>query len=129
MDIGEQRPFFRFKDLKVEVVEGNVDRVVYSGTSLQLIEYHFPPNKRFTAHKHDDNEQMGYLVSGRMGFAVGDEERVLGPGEFYHASIGVMHSAWTFDEPAVLVDVFAPPRRDILEVSNRWVKAAKSTRT
>ena len=125
MDIGEPRSFFRFEDLKTEVVEGNVERIVYTGTSVQVIEYHFPPNKTFTAHKHDDNEQMGYVVSGRMGFLVGEEERVLGPGDFYHALIGVMHNAWTFDEPAVLVDMFAPPRRDILEFSNRWRKTRK----
>lgn len=114
------RPFFNFDDLTVEVVEGNVERVVYTGEHLQLIEYRFPPNKKFTAHKHESNEQMGYLVRGRMGFVVGSEERILSPGDFYHAQIDQMHNAWTFDEPSVLIDVFSPPRPDILDYSNRW---------
>lgn len=114
------RSFFRFDNLKTEIVEGNVERVVYTGKNLQIVEYHFPAGKRFTAHKHDEHEQMGYLAQGRMGFVVGDEERILVPGDFYHAQIGQMHNAWTFEEPSVLIDVFSPARDDILECSNIW---------
>ncbi len=117
------RPFFRFEDLKTEVVEGDVQRIVYTGKNLQLVEYHFPANKKFTAHKHDSHEQMGYLVRGRMGFIVGADERVLVPGDFYHAQIGQIHNAWTFDEPAVLIDFFSPVREEILECSNVWTEA------
>ena len=120
IDPDQFRPFFHFNDLTREVVEGNVERVVYTGSQLQLVEYHFPANKMFTAHSHDANEQMGYLVSGKMGFVVGDQERVLLPGDYYHAQIGQIHNAWTFDQPSVLIDMFAPPRDDILEYSNRW---------
>lgn len=117
------RPFFNFNDLKTEIVEGDVERVVYTGQHLQIVEYRFPPNKRFTAHKHDAHEQMGYLARGKMGFIVGEDERNLVPGDFYHAQVGQMHNAWTFDEPAVLIDVFSPTRDDILECSNIWTSA------
>lgn len=122
MDETRLRAFFDFDDLRTEIVEGDVERVVYTGEKLQVMEYRFPAHKTFAAHKHDENEQMGYVVRGTMGFMVGDEERTLGPGDFYHARIGEVHSAWTFDEPAVLIDVFAPPRDDILEYSNDWVE-------
>ena len=107
--------FFNASDLEPEIVEGNVERVVYSGEHLQTIEYHFPPNKVFPAHSHDAHEQMGYLVSGKMGFTVGGVEKIIGPGDFYHAPIGVEHNAWTFDEPAVLLDFFSPPREDLIK--------------
>lgn len=111
---GEQfMRFFNWDDLETEVVEGDVERVIHTGEHLQVIEYHFPPNKQFPAHVHEENEQMGYLVSGRMGFVVGGEERTLKPGDWYHAPTGVEHSARTFDEPAVLLDFFAPPREDL----------------
>lgn len=119
---GAFRPFFNFSDLETEVVEGNVQRVVYTGANIQMVEYHFPANKKFTAHKHDAHEQMGYLIEGKMGFIVGEEERILQAGEFYHAQIGQMHNGWTFDAPAKLLDIFAPARDDILECSNRWIE-------
>ena len=115
MEKGELTYFFNASDLDTEIVEGNVERVIYTGENMQVIEYHFPPNKTFPAHLHDKHEQMGYLVKGKMGFKVGGIEKILSPGDFYHAPIGVEHNAWTFDEPAVLLDFFAPPREDLMK--------------
>lgn len=110
MDI---KSYFKFTSIKHEVVDGNIDRYIYTGTNIQIVEYHFPPNKKFPEHKHDDIEQIGYLVSGKMGFRIGGEEKVIVPGEYYHAPIGVLHSAWTMDESSVLIDIFSPPREDL----------------
>lgn len=122
MDTTRMRAFFDFDDLETEVMDGDVERVVYTGAHIQLIEYRFPPSRRFAVHEHAREEQMGYLVQGRLTLVVGDEERVLEPGDFYHVPVGVPHGAWTTDEPAVLIDVFAPPRDDILAHSNVWIE-------
>lgn len=106
--------FFNYDDLTPETVEGDVERVIYTGKNIQIIEYHFPPNKVFPVHKHDIEEQMGYLIKGKMGFCVDGEEKILEAGDYYHAKIGVDHNAWTFDEPAVLLDIFSPPREDLI---------------
>ncbi len=107
--------YFNSKDLEPETVEGDVVRYTYTGKNIQTVEYHFPPNKTFPAHKHDIHEQMGYLVKGKMGFKIGDEEKILLPGDYYHAPIGTMHNAWTFDEPSVLLDIFSPIREDLVK--------------
>ncbi|MBN1293073.1 MAG: cupin domain-containing protein [Candidatus Latescibacteria bacterium] len=107
--------FFNETDLKTEIVEGDIKRVIYTGENIQVILYHFPPHKVFPVHAHDKQEQMGYLVSGKMGFMVGGEERTLLAGDFYRAPIGVEHNAWTMDEPSVLLDIFAPPRKDLIK--------------
>lgn len=99
--------------MKTEVVEGDIVRRIYTGTHMQVVEYNFPAGKTFPPHRHDNEEQMGYLVSGRMGFRIGGVERDLLPGEWYHAPIGVEHNAWTYDEPSVLLDLFSPPRDDL----------------
>jgi len=107
------KDFFKASDLKSEIVEGNVTRYIYTGKNMQVVEYRFPPNKVFPEHKHDEHEQLGYLVSGKMGFKVGGVEKILMPGDYYHAQIGVVHNSWTFDEPSVLLDFFSPPRDDL----------------
>ena len=81
--------FFNESDLETEIVEGDIERVIYSGENIQTILYHFPPNKVFPVHVHDQHEQLGYLVSGKMGFMVGGEERTLLPGDFYRALAAV----------------------------------------
>ena len=100
-------------DMKEEIVEGDVVRRIYTGEHLQVVEYRFPPNKAFPPHSHEAHEQMGYLVSGRLRIEIGGESRDLKPGDWYHAPVDVEHRAWTFDEPAVLLDIFAPPRDDL----------------
>ena len=115
MDKDKIKKFFNVSDIETEIVEGNVERFIYTGEHLQVIEYHFPPNKKFTMHKHDENEQMGYLVSGKMGFIVDGEEKIIYPGDYYHAPVGVEHNAWTYEEPSVLIDFFGPPREDLIK--------------
>lgn len=105
--------YFNAETMKKEIVEGDVVRYIYTGKNLQVVEYHFPPNKTFPPHSHAEHEQMGYLVKGRMGFKVGGEEKDLHPGDWYHAEIGAEHNAWTYDEPSVLLDIFSPPRDDL----------------
>lgn len=111
MDI---KKFFDVSSMKHEVMDDGVERFIYTGVNIQVVEYHFPPNRVFPEHKHENLEQMGYLVSGKMGFMVGGEEKILRPGEFYHAPIGVIHNAWTMDEASVLLDIFSPPRPDLI---------------
>ena len=107
------KKFFNAAEMKAETVEGDVERYIYTGQEMQVVEYRFPANKTFPAHKHDAHEQMGYLVSGKMEFTVGGTTKILLPGDFYHAQIGVSHNTRTLDEPAVLIDVFSPPRDDL----------------
>lgn len=105
--------FIGHAEMKEEIVEGDVKRLVYTGTNLQVVEYYFPPNKTFPVHHHPEHEQMGYLVSGKMGFSIGGIKQDLLPGQWYRAPIGVEHNAWTYEEPSVLLDVFSPPREDL----------------
>ncbi len=105
--------FFNESDLKKEIVEGNVERYIFTANNIQVVIYHFPPNKVFPLHTHDKHEQMGYLVSGKMGFNAGGDVRTLLPGDFYYAPIGMEHNAWTMDEPSVLLDFFSPIREDL----------------
>ncbi len=125
MDPSTFRYFFNAADLETEVILGDVRRVVYTSNLVQLMEYRFPPNKSMDVHQHDDHDQIGYVISGRIVLVIDGVERELGPGDIYHAPAGVPHGAWTLDEPAVMIDVFGPPRDDILEYSNRWVTPAE----
>ncbi len=107
--------FFNESNLESEIVEGNVQRKIYTAENIQVVIYNFPPNKVFPPHTHDRHEQMGYLVSGKMGFKVGEDVRTLMPGDFYRAPIGIEHNAWTFEEPSVLLDFFSPIREDLVK--------------
>ena len=107
--------YFSRSSMRRQELEDGIIRYIYTGEQIQIVEYHFPAGRSFPAHLHRDCEQMGLLVKGRMGFEIGGEERIIGAGEYYHAPLGVEHRAWTLDEESLLVDIFAPPRKDLLE--------------
>lgn len=111
MDI---RHFFNKDEMhKKEVVEGDVTRYIYTGENLQVVEYHFPPEKTFPFHSHTDQEQMGYVVSGKIELTIDGKARTLTPGDWYHAPKTVEHGARTLEEPTVMLDIFSPPREDL----------------
>ena len=109
----DYRKFFRAEDMKKEIVEGDVLRYIYTGKNLQVVEYHFPAHRDFPLHSHDIHEQMGYLVSGKIELEIDGEARILEPGDWYHAAVGLSHKARTFDEPSVMLDIFSPIRDDL----------------
>ena len=50
------------------------------------------------AHSHP-NEQMGIMISGMLEFTIGDETKVMKPGDVYRIPGGIVHSVRAFDEP------------------------------
>lgn len=71
----------------------------------------FEPNSVVLEHEHP-HEQMGVLVSGRLEFTIGDETRLIGPGDQWKIPGGVRHTVRSLDEPAVAIDIFHPVRDD-----------------
>jgi quercetin dioxygenase-like cupin family protein len=77
--------------------------------SLALVE--LAPDATVPEHRHD-NEQIGIVITGQMTFTVDDETRVLGPGGTWRIPSGRPHIAVAGPNGALVIDVFAPARRD-----------------
>jgi quercetin dioxygenase-like cupin family protein len=107
--------FFNVDSLPAEIVEGNVERRVFTTEKMMMVFYTFPPKKTFPPHSHEVHEQMGFLVSGKLKYFMGGEERLLKPGDCYFAPPGVEHYVENLEETTVLMDVFCPPREDFLK--------------
>lgn len=72
------------------------------------------PGHSVPTHSHP-HEQIGMVYSGRAILRIGDEEREVGPGDFYCIPGGVPHSDTTLgDEPFVMLDIFYPVREDFI---------------
>jgi hypothetical protein len=59
------------------------------------------------------NEQIVWMLKGKMEFRLGSEQRVCGPGDVVVIPGGTEHEAW-FREDTEVIDFFAPPRDDFL---------------
>jgi quercetin dioxygenase-like cupin family protein len=88
---------------------GTISIATYAGERLQFSIADLPANSVVGEHAHP-NEQMGLVVSGRVRFSIGDEEKTLGPGDIFCVPGGVVHKVVTLEEPARVLDVFYPIR-------------------
>ena len=94
----------------VEMKPGLVRRTLGVGDRVMLGEFRGEAGVTIGTHDHPQ-EQVGYVVSGQMAFAIDGEERVVGPGDSYVILGGHSHSA-RFLTDAVIVETFGPPRDD-----------------
>lgn len=81
------------------------------GRNVQLALVDLPASAPVPEHRHP-NEQIGFILQGKLIFTIGGETRELGPGDTYVIPGDVPHSAVSGPEGAVAIDVFSPPRDD-----------------
>ena len=87
-------------------------RILAHNPNMMLVEHRMANGWVGTRHAHP-HDQLVYLIAGRIGFVVGDEEFVASAGDSFVVKGGVEHSAYAL-EPAIVLDVFTPCREDYL---------------
>jgi mannose-6-phosphate isomerase-like protein (cupin superfamily) len=67
-------------------------------------------------HVHRSDDEAWFVVSGRLGFRVGDEEREVAAGESILVPRGTPHAYWNpTSEPARYLLVMTPRIHDLIE--------------
>jgi mannose-6-phosphate isomerase-like protein (cupin superfamily) len=84
-----------------------------AGDRVMLCIHEAFPHLKCSPHQHEA-EQFSIVLTGRMRFVIGDEERVLGPGEVAYIPGRVSHAIESLDEYVQVLDVFSPLRSDII---------------
>lgn len=93
-----------------EVSDGVSLADLATGERACMKRWKIDPGQRLPVHSHD-NEQIGYVVSGRLVALVEDGEYLLEPGDSYVFPSNERHGAENrWDEPAVGIGVLSPPR-------------------
>lgn len=78
-----------------------------------------PPGAVMPIHKHK-NEQLGIAVKGKYIMTVQDENEIFEYGKVYYAPPGTRHGAYNpFPEKAISLNVFIPPRYNVLPIKER----------
>jgi quercetin dioxygenase-like cupin family protein len=78
--------------------------------AFSLVEHPLPPRALgapLHTHKHED--EYSYVLEGRIGLQLGDEELVARVGDLVFKPRGVRHAFWNAgDEPARLLEIISP---------------------
>lgn len=94
----------------VTMAPGVVRRTLGTTDEAMLCEFTVRAGEGVPEHSHM-NDQVGYVVKGKLEMTVGEETRTLQAGDSYAIPGGVPHSAVALED-AVVIDVFSPPRND-----------------
>jgi len=95
---------------ETEAIPGVFRRVLSCGDQVMVVQFTIRAGAEVPAHTHP-HEQVGHVVSGRMRFRIGDEERELAPGDGYSVPGSVTHGAVGVTD-VVAIDSFHPVRDD-----------------
>jgi quercetin dioxygenase-like cupin family protein len=110
----------RWEDEPIERLSDGIGRRMLNGEALTLAQITLAEGAVVPEHEHA-NEQIATVLSGRLRFTVGGEEREVGPGESVLIAGGVPHRVEVL-ENAVVLDVFAPRREDWIRGDDAYLR-------
>ena len=97
---------------RVEMFEGVARRTLNAGALTSIHEVEIAAGCTVPMHTHP-HEQIGYLVSGRVRFELGDEVQELAAGDSWVIPSEVPHEV-TALEDSVALDIFSPAREEYI---------------
>jgi mannose-6-phosphate isomerase-like protein (cupin superfamily) len=113
----DQMPFFSWKTITKDV-EGNetlpagMSRQAITLGNIMIALHESFPNLTCKPHSHEST-QLTYMLKGKLKMRIGDEERILVPGDFAYVPPNIEHRIASGDEYVLALDIFSPPRTDI----------------
>jgi quercetin dioxygenase-like cupin family protein len=95
---------------QIEMRAGVYRRTMATTDEAMICEFFLERDTIVQPHSHM-NDQVGYLVFGKIEVTIGHETRILNPGDSYAIPGGVVHSARVLVD-SLEISVFSPPRND-----------------
>ena len=113
---------YRWDDLPKEMLKPDLGRRLISTERMMLAHVYLEKGCVVPTHSHE-NEQLTYILEGKLRFWLGDEEDVVdvAAGEVLHIPSNLPHKAEAL-ETTLDVDIFCPPRADWLDGSDAYLR-------
>ncbi len=110
-------PFFSWKTIIKDVessesLPAGMSRQAITLGDVMIALHEAFPNLTCTPHSHASG-QITYMLKGKLKMRIGEEERILVPGDFAYIPPNIEHSIESGDEYVLALDIFSPPRPDI----------------
>lgn len=76
---------------------------------FSIVEHPIDPGRLVPPHTHTREDEFSYILQGRVGARVGDQEGTAGPGSYIIKPRGIMHTFWNpGPEPARILEILSP---------------------
>jgi quercetin dioxygenase-like cupin family protein len=101
----------------IELAPGIRRRTISHGTTMYQMIAELEAGSVMPEHKHPQ-EQIMFIVAGRMKVNVGGASHELRPGDSFYLESNVPHGVETFEKTTV-IDTFSPPRDEYLALDRQ----------
>jgi len=80
-----------------------------TGGAFSVVEHPLEPGRLIPPHIHHREDELSYVLAGRIGVRIGDDEYDAGPGTYVWKPRGVPHTFWNpGPEAARLLEIISP---------------------
>ena len=114
---------FRWNEIPREKLNDLLERQMITGERVMLTHIYMKKGAVVPMHQHE-NEQLSYLLEGKLRFWVGSEEDppvIVQAGEVLHLPSNVPHRAEAVQD-SLAIDIFSPPRQDWLDGTDDYLR-------
>ena len=102
-------PFYKIEEMEEKLLSSGTSWAkTVPGELMKAGIVTIPEGKGSEPHVHPNEEQFILILEGRRYMIVGDEERIIGPGDLIHIPRNTRHGARTIDEKSVFFTVKSP---------------------
>jgi quercetin dioxygenase-like cupin family protein len=102
-----------------ERINDRITRKLVTGDKVMLCRWTMQAGAVVPAHRHP-HEQVAHMISGSMRLRVGDRWLDCKAGDVVVIPGGTEHEA-SFPTPCEVIDVFSPPREDMLSKTESYL--------
>ncbi len=82
---------------------------IVANEHLLMVRANMEPGREHPFHRHPTREELIYVLEGRAEQWVGEQKRILGPGDTAFIPMGEVHGTWNpFDEKLVFLAILSP---------------------
>ena len=114
---------FRWETIPKERLNDLLERRMITGEHIMLTHLYMKKGAIVPMHQHK-NEQLSYLVEGKIKFWVESEENppiTVQKGEVLHLPSNVPHGVEAVED-SLAIDIFSPPRQDWLDGTDDYLR-------
>jgi quercetin dioxygenase-like cupin family protein len=107
--------YYTIKEIEPKKPAEGVEIRVVPGEKMTLVFFYLSPGAKIPVHSHP-HEQIGTVLKGSLEFSIGTEKRIVNPGQAYVIPSDVPHSGKILEAPSEIIEVFSPPREDLVNM-------------
>jgi len=86
---------------------------IVNNQHLMMVRANMEPGRSHPFHSHPTREEMIYIISGKAEQWVGQQKKILGPGDMAFIPMGEIHGTWNVgDEMLVFLAILSPAQAD-----------------